>query len=195
MTAPSHLHHPPSRPLQNTHTTGLDSFQALSVMGAMRALARSGRTVVAAIHQPRSSIYDLLDSLVLVSEVCGVGWLVWWTADCVCAATLDRGGVTPPSKQTPQIPQTHTQTHKRAASSTRGRLPRRLRTLPARASSARPTSARPISSWMCVRVDWYGCMDWDMGAVVSVDLCVRISTGTPTPIHTHTHTHTNKPHR
>ncbi|KAM3572725.1 hypothetical protein VYU27_005304 [Nannochloropsis oceanica] len=49
-------------------TSGLDSFQAQSVMSAMGSLARSGRTVVAAIHQPRSSIFDLLDMLVLVSE-------------------------------------------------------------------------------------------------------------------------------
>ncbi|EWM22207.1 abc transporter g family member 7 [Nannochloropsis gaditana] len=49
-------------------TSGLDSFQAQSVMSAMGSLAQSGRTVVAAIHQPRSSIFDLLDMLVLVSE-------------------------------------------------------------------------------------------------------------------------------
>lgn len=49
-------------------TSGLDSFQAMSVMGAMRGLARARRTVICAIHQPRSSIFDMLDFLVLVSE-------------------------------------------------------------------------------------------------------------------------------
>ncbi len=49
-------------------TSGLDSFQAQSVMGAMGSLARGGRTVVAAIHQPRSSIFDMIDVLVLVTE-------------------------------------------------------------------------------------------------------------------------------
>ena len=32
---------------------GLDAFAALSVMQVMQKLARSGRTVVASIHQPR----------------------------------------------------------------------------------------------------------------------------------------------
>ena len=44
-------------------TSGLDSFQALSVMTAMKNLAASGRTVVASIHQPRSSIYNMFDQL------------------------------------------------------------------------------------------------------------------------------------
>ena len=47
---------------------GLDAFQALSVMSAMKELAGAGRTVVAVIHQPRSSIYTMLDHLVLLSE-------------------------------------------------------------------------------------------------------------------------------
>jgi len=49
-------------------TSGLDSFQAQSVMGAMRDLASNGRTVVASIHQPRSSIYKMFDQLLLISE-------------------------------------------------------------------------------------------------------------------------------
>lgn len=48
---------------------GLDSFQALSVMGSMQKLAKSGRTVVASIHQPRSgtSMILLSGSSVLVN--------------------------------------------------------------------------------------------------------------------------------
>ena len=49
-------------------TSGLDSFQAQSVMGAMRDLASHGRTVIASIHQPRSSIYKMFDQLLLISE-------------------------------------------------------------------------------------------------------------------------------
>jgi ABC-type multidrug transport system ATPase subunit len=49
-------------------TSGLDSFQAQSVMSAMRNLSENGRTVVASIHQPRSSIYLMFDQLLLLAE-------------------------------------------------------------------------------------------------------------------------------
>ncbi|KAG2433874.1 hypothetical protein HXX76_008227 [Chlamydomonas incerta] len=49
-------------------TTGLDSFQAEKVMSTLKALAGSGHTVVASIHQPRSSIFAMFDDLVLLSE-------------------------------------------------------------------------------------------------------------------------------
>ncbi|KAK9828034.1 hypothetical protein WJX81_003580 [Elliptochloris bilobata] len=49
-------------------TSGLDSFQAEKVMATLRDLARDGRTVVASIHQPRSSIFAMFDDLVLLSE-------------------------------------------------------------------------------------------------------------------------------
>jgi len=49
-------------------TTGLDSFQANNVVGMCRDIARAGRTVVATIHQPRSSIFEMIDYLVLLSE-------------------------------------------------------------------------------------------------------------------------------
>ena len=49
-------------------TSGLDSFQALSVMSVMASLANSGRTVLASIHQPRTSIYNKLNSIILMSE-------------------------------------------------------------------------------------------------------------------------------
>lgn len=42
--------------------------QAQSVMTCMGRLAANGRTVVASIHQPRSSIYALFDQLYLISE-------------------------------------------------------------------------------------------------------------------------------
>ena len=48
-------------------TSGLDSFQAQAVMDTLRRLANSGRTVVASIHQPRSSIYQSLDQICLLA--------------------------------------------------------------------------------------------------------------------------------
>ena len=49
-------------------TSGLDAFQALAVMESMKALANNGRIVITVIHQPRSSIFVLFDTLLLLSE-------------------------------------------------------------------------------------------------------------------------------
>ena len=49
-------------------TSGLDSFQAQSVVSALKKLADEGRTIVTVIHQPRSSIF----------QVCV------WICMCVC---------------------------------------------------------------------------------------------------------------
>jgi len=49
-------------------TTGLDSFQALTTMRTLKALAESGRTVICSIHQPRSSIYALLDDICILAS-------------------------------------------------------------------------------------------------------------------------------
>ena len=49
-------------------TSGLDSYQAQNVMGILARLARDGRTVVSVIHQPRSSIYNMCDRLLLLAE-------------------------------------------------------------------------------------------------------------------------------
>ena len=50
-------------------TSGLDSFQAERVVAALSELAKvEGRTVVASIHQPRSSAFSLFDDLVLLAE-------------------------------------------------------------------------------------------------------------------------------
>jgi ABC-type multidrug transport system ATPase subunit len=49
-------------------TTGLDSFAAQSTMQMLLNLAKNSRTVVATIHQPRSSIFGLFDMLFLISE-------------------------------------------------------------------------------------------------------------------------------
>ena len=61
------LHDPPLVFLDEP-TSGLDSFQAQSVMETLRNLASNGHTVVCSIHQPRSSIYAMVDHLVLLAE-------------------------------------------------------------------------------------------------------------------------------
>ena len=48
--------------------SGLDSFQAQSIMECMKSLALNGRLVIAVIHQPRSSIFECFDKLLLLSE-------------------------------------------------------------------------------------------------------------------------------
>jgi ABC-type multidrug transport system ATPase subunit len=49
-------------------TSGLDAFQAQAVMESMKSLASNGRLVISVIHQPRSSIFDMFDQLMLLSE-------------------------------------------------------------------------------------------------------------------------------
>jgi ABC-type multidrug transport system ATPase subunit len=49
-------------------TSGLDAFSSLSVMQSLKALASRGHTVVASIHQPRGSIWELFDDLVVLAE-------------------------------------------------------------------------------------------------------------------------------
>ncbi|VFQ66541.1 unnamed protein product [Cuscuta campestris] len=49
-------------------TTGLDAFQAKKVMETLHQLAEDGHTVVCSIHQPRGSVYEKFDDIVLLSE-------------------------------------------------------------------------------------------------------------------------------
>ena len=46
----------------------MDSFQALNVVQTLKVLCEHGCVVVMSIHQPRSSIYQLFDQLVLLAE-------------------------------------------------------------------------------------------------------------------------------
>lgn len=48
--------------------TGLDSFTANNLIKTLVDLAKRGRTVFISIHQPRSDIYQLFDSIVLLSK-------------------------------------------------------------------------------------------------------------------------------
>eukprot|EP01052_Picozoa_sp_SAG31_P027972 SAG31_NODE_2663_length_5278_cov_29.536011_2_plen_372_part_00 len=60
------LHNPPLIFLDEP-TSGLDSFQAQSVVETLQNLAQNGHTVVCSLHQPRSSIYAMVDSLCLMA--------------------------------------------------------------------------------------------------------------------------------
>lgn len=62
------LLHEPRLVFADEPTTGLDSFQALSVMEALKRLAQKGHTVIVSIHQPRSAIYNLVDEVMLLSS-------------------------------------------------------------------------------------------------------------------------------
>nr|QCO69320.1 ABCG2 [Prorocentrum lima] len=62
------LLHKPRLIFVDEPTSGLDSYHALNVMATLKDLAISGHTVVCSIHQPRSSIYQLIDKLILMAE-------------------------------------------------------------------------------------------------------------------------------
>jgi len=58
----------PSLIMLDEPTSGLDSSAALNVVKALTALASSGRTVIASIHQPGSPLYALFDRVILLAE-------------------------------------------------------------------------------------------------------------------------------
>ncbi|KAF3796883.1 ABC transporter G family member 7 [Nymphaea thermarum] len=58
----------PSIVFADEPTTGLDAFQAERVMETLQQLAQDGHTVICSIHQPRGSVYEKFDDIVLLSE-------------------------------------------------------------------------------------------------------------------------------
>ncbi|KAL4445846.1 hypothetical protein ABPG77_009045 [Micractinium sp. CCAP 211/92] len=58
----------PSLLFTDEPTSGLDAFQAQSVVESLSQLAKSGRSVLATIHQPRSSVFQMFDLLLVLSE-------------------------------------------------------------------------------------------------------------------------------
>ena len=49
-------------------TSGLDAFGAQQVVRVLKDLASDGNTVILSIHQPRSSIFEMIDDICLLSE-------------------------------------------------------------------------------------------------------------------------------
>lgn len=49
-------------------TSGLDSFLAASIMECLTSIARTGRTVIVTIHQPRSEIVKAFDNLTVLAK-------------------------------------------------------------------------------------------------------------------------------
>ncbi|KAJ4212308.1 hypothetical protein NW759_011696 [Fusarium solani] len=49
-------------------TSGLDAFTANSIVQLLQSLAEEGRTIIMAIHQPRSDLYGLFGNLLLLSH-------------------------------------------------------------------------------------------------------------------------------
>lgn len=49
-------------------TSGLDAFMSLNVIKKLKALAKTGRTIVCTIHQPSSEIFSEFDDLVLMAK-------------------------------------------------------------------------------------------------------------------------------
>ncbi|KAN0027418.1 hypothetical protein ACTFIU_010367 [Dictyostelium citrinum] len=58
----------PSVILLDEPTSGLDASTSFYVMSALKKLAKSGRTIICTIHQPRSNIYDMFDNLLLLGD-------------------------------------------------------------------------------------------------------------------------------
>eukprot|EP01055_Gregarina_sp_Pseudo9_P000645 Gregarina_sp_Pseudo_9__644@NODE_140_length_3998_cov_16_769134_g129_i0_p1_GENE_NODE_140_length_3998_cov_16_769134_g129_i0NODE_140_length_3998_cov_16_769134_g129_i0_p1_ORF_typecomplete_len965_score200_87ABC2_membrane/PF01061_24/0_54ABC2_membrane/PF01061_24/8_1e30ABC_tran/PF00005_27/5_4e26ABC2_membrane_3/PF12698_7/9_9e02ABC2_membrane_3/PF12698_7/5e10AAA_21/PF13304_6/21AAA_21/PF13304_6/0_0022CcmB/PF03379_13/0_0003AAA_33/PF13671_6/0_0017ABC2_membrane_2/PF12679_7/2_6e03ABC2_membrane_2/PF12679_7/3_3e03 len=59
----------PAVMLLDEPTSGLDAVLALEIIWVLKDLASKGRTIICSIHQPRVAIFDLFDSLMLMS--CG----------------------------------------------------------------------------------------------------------------------------
>ncbi|KAF9968990.1 ATP-binding cassette sub- G member 5, partial [Actinomortierella ambigua] len=55
-------------------TTGLDATSALSLIQTLKTIARTGRTIICTIHQPRAAIWDEFDQVVLLLPGGRVGY-------------------------------------------------------------------------------------------------------------------------
>jgi ABC-type multidrug transport system ATPase subunit len=49
-------------------TSGLDSYNSLAVIRLLRKLTEMGKTVITTIHQPRSTIFELFDQLLVLNQ-------------------------------------------------------------------------------------------------------------------------------
>ncbi len=60
-------------------TSGLDAFTAQHIMLTLKKIARTGRTIICTIHQPRSDIFLMFDSILLLAR----GGRVAYSGPCV----------------------------------------------------------------------------------------------------------------
>ncbi|KAH0486485.1 MAG: hypothetical protein KVP17_003217 [Porospora cf. gigantea B] len=58
----------PSVLLLDEPTSGLDAARSMELINLMATLAKSGRTIIMTIHQPRSQIFSLFDRLLVMSK-------------------------------------------------------------------------------------------------------------------------------
>ena len=54
--------------LPRIYLSGLDARAALLVVNALKEMADQGRTIVATIHQPSSTVFDMFDDLLLLKK-------------------------------------------------------------------------------------------------------------------------------
>jgi ABC-type multidrug transport system ATPase subunit len=76
----------PSVLLLDEPTSGLDSTSAENLMKLMKNLATMGHSVVAVLHQPRTTIFEELDDLLLLSK----GKVVYFGATCHARRYLEQ---------------------------------------------------------------------------------------------------------
>jgi len=60
----------PKLPSDLLCSQGLDSTTAMHLLQLLRQLSQGGRAIVTTIHQPSSRLYQQLDKLLLLSQVC-----------------------------------------------------------------------------------------------------------------------------
>ncbi len=58
----------PSVLLLDEPTTGLDAFTAANLVALLRDLARSGLTIIVALHQPRFDVFSMFDRVLLLAK-------------------------------------------------------------------------------------------------------------------------------
>ncbi|KAI1390767.1 P-loop containing nucleoside triphosphate hydrolase protein [Hypoxylon trugodes] len=87
----------PSILLLDEPTTGLDATSALAVVSTLQRLAKSGRTIITTIHQPRSDIINLFDKLVVMSK----GGLLYAGQASTCVQYFENLGYIAPQHVNP----------------------------------------------------------------------------------------------
>ncbi|KAI8892788.1 P-loop containing nucleoside triphosphate hydrolase protein [Globomyces pollinis-pini] len=58
----------PSLLFMDEPTTGLDAFTSINLIETAKGLSKKGRTIFITIHQPRADIFEMFDSIILLSQ-------------------------------------------------------------------------------------------------------------------------------